>query len=456
MFLAWLLFIGYTFFAIIDIKKAVIIWIPLHVLANPLIALKFTPPGISLSIAITVMLCFVFLIRRFMLEERAIYNNGEFILRPVLIFMIFSYAISYIFSIVSISAAFNQTIRYFFEGFILLYAFYRCLNDKRDLRLFIKSTFFIAVLVTSYGLYEFFALDNPVLDYSYNNAPHNSYTFSRMHYYPGLHRIRYGLPRCYSFFPLHLRFGAACVFLMLLFGSMYKYNYGIYKNKKLLFVIVMLLFGVFAANSKQGMVGMVVILFCFYHPRNIFSHKLFLIGLAVFAVWIYFPELFNNLFSLFDSDLAQEGKGSSVALRIEQYNVAWEMFKNNPIFGNGPGSLAYLKGSEFGYDAIRGAESIFLSLMPERGIIGCLAYFFMYIWLFYYLKDKMPKRILFFYLLTVFVIEVAGGRKDITLYWGMLIGTARYFQLYDSRYSPYAKANEKEVLLDLKKKVFRS
>ena len=42
----------------------------------------------------------------------------------------------------------------------------------------------------------------------------------------------------------------------------------------------------------------------------------------------------------------------------------------------------------------------------------------------------MPQRILIYYLLTVCVIEVAGGRKDITLYWGMLIATSRYFQLY--------------------------
>ena len=117
-------------------------------------------------------------------------------------------------------------------------------------------------------------------------------------------------------------------------------------------------------------------------------------------------------------------------MRQHQYAVAWEMFKMNPIFGNGPGTLGTLKNMNISYEAIRGAESVFLSLLPERGVIGAFVYIFMYIYLYYILKDKMPKRILFFYLLTVFVIEVAGGRKDITLYWGMLIATSRFFQLY--------------------------
>ena len=35
----------------------------------------------------------------------------------------------------------------------------------------------------------------------------------------------------------------------------------------------------------------------------------------------------------------------------------------------------------------------------------------MYVYLYNILKNKMPKRNLLFYILTVFVIEVAGGRK---------------------------------------------
>ena len=375
-------------------------WIPLHVLTNPQIALKYTYPAVSLSIAITTMLCLFYFVNRFFNENKNNYNNESFPLKPVFYLMLFSYFVSYIYSIVSISSAFNLTIRYFLEGFVLLYAFHCCLNDKNDLYLFIKTAFVVVLLITGLGLYEFFTLDNPVLDYTYYNSPHNAYTSGRLAYFPGFHRLRYGLPRCLSFFPIHLRFGAACVFFMLLFGSMYKKNIGVLKNKYILLCIFLLISGVFASNSKQGIVGLLFISLCFISIQRMFNYKLLLIAVFVCSVLIYYPSIINNILSLFDTELAQEGKGSTVSLRIQQYTVAFDMFKRNPIFGCGPGSLGTLKHLEYGYDAIRGAESVFLSLLPERGIIGAFVYIFMYFYLYNTLKDKMPKKILFFYLLT--------------------------------------------------------
>lgn len=442
MLIAWFIFLAYTLFALYDIKKAIIIWIPAHVLTNPQIALKYSPPAVSLSIAITSMLCVVFLFKYFGYRRHRKLNNEEFVLKPVFFLMIFSYAVSYILTIASLKTAFNLTVRYFLEGFVLLYTFQRCLNDKEDMRLFIKTTFIIVLLITGYGIYEFITLDNPVLDYVYYNSPHNAYTEGRLAYFPGFHRLRYGLPRCYSFFPLHLRFGAACVFFMLFIGVMYKKYVNIIKKEYILIGIFLLILGVFAANSKQGMVGLVVISLCFFKPSRFLNYRFFLIVAFIGVLWWQYPTIFNNLFSLFDDELAEQGSGSTVAMRRQQYAVAWEMFQMNPIFGNGPGTLGTLKRMEISYEAIRGAESVFLSLLPERGLIGALVYIFMYIYLFYALRNKMPVRILLFYLLTVFVIEVAGGRKDITLYWGVLIATARYFQLF-------GKSENKDATLDV-------
>ena len=430
MTLAWILFIAYTIFALYDIKKAIIIWIPAHVLTNPQVALKYTSPAVSLSIAITTMLCVVYLYKYYGIKHHKKLNGEQFVLKPVFLLMLFSYTVSYLLTIASLMTAFNLTVRYFLEGFVILYTFQRCLNDKQDMRLFIKTTFIIVLLITGLGIYEFITLDNPVLDYVYYNSPHNSYTAGRLAYFPGFHRLRYGLPRCYSFFPLHLRFGVACVFFLLFIGVLYKKNVEIIKKKYIFMCICLLITGVFAANSKQGLVGLMVLSLCFFKPSRFMNYKFFLIIAFIGFIWWLYPTVFNNLFSLFDDELAEEGSGSTVAMRQHQYAVAWEMFKMNPIFGNGPGTLGTLKNMNISYEAIRGAESVFLSLLPERGVIGAFVYIFMYIYLYSILKDKMPKRILFFYLLTVFVIEVAGGRKDITLYWGMLIATSRFFQLY--------------------------
>ena len=130
MLIAWIIFVAYTFFALYDIKKAIIVWIPAHVLTNPQIALKYTPPAASLSIAITTMLCVVFLVKFFGYKRHRKLNSEEFVLKPVFILMLFSYAVSYLLTIASLKTAFNLTVRYFLEGFVLLYTFQKCLNDK--------------------------------------------------------------------------------------------------------------------------------------------------------------------------------------------------------------------------------------------------------------------------------------------------------------------------------------
>ena len=428
MLIAWFIFAFFLIFALFDIKKAIILWIPLHVLTNPQIALRYTPPLISVSIAVSTMLCALFLIKCWSRDNYYNLNRSVFILKPVFIITLLSYLFSYFFSVTSFSVGLNFTIRYFVESFILLYAFQKCLSTESDLNLCIKTIFIVVVLITTLGIYEFFTLHNPVLDYVYYNSPHNDYTVGRLAYNPLEHRMRYGLPRCYSFFPLHLRFGAACVFFVFLFGVMLKHPSRYLKKNYIIMCICLLIIGVFASNSKQAYVSVIVLLFCFVRPQVVFNYKTLLLALLVFVIISQYPELLNNYFSLFDEELAEQGRGSTIAVREEQYQVAIDLFNMSPIFGHGPNSLSYLK--RFGdNDAIRGAESIFLSLLPERGLFGAFAYIFMYIYLFFSLKKSIPYVVLFFYLLTIFVMEVAGGRKDMTLYMGMLIVVLRYYQL---------------------------
>lgn len=429
MTLAWIIFFAFLIFAIYDIKKAILVWIPAHVLTNSQVALRYASPGIAVSVAISAMLVILYYLKYSGRKSKQI-NPTSFVLKPVLIAMIISYLLSYIFSIVSITAQYSFTIKYFLEGFLLLYVFQRCLNDKNDMKLFIKTTFVVIILITGLGIYELLTLENPVLDYIYYNSPHNESTIGRLAYYPGFHRIRYGLPRCLSFFPIHLRFGAACVFFMFFMGVLLKRKSSYLSEQHIFIAICLLIIGVFASNSKQGLVGMVVLSCSLIHFKKLINFKYLLLILFIVFLWWQFPTIFNNLYSLFDDELAEEGGGSTIALRTEQYRVAWNMFTQNPIFGNGPGSLSYMKA--FGDNAeIRGAESIFLSILPERGLLGAFVYIFMYIYLFFALKTTIPSKVLFFYLLTIFVIEVAGGRKDITLYFGMLIGAYRYFQLHN-------------------------
>lgn len=428
---AWLFLIIYSSFALYDYKKAIIAWVPLRLLFNPQIAIKYSIPAISLDLAVSVVLIIIFFSHYWRLSNRKILNNSVFLLKYVMLAIFISYVLSIAFSSVPLGRGINTTIKFFTLNCFLLYAFQRCLKSKKDMSYLIRITLFVVVLMTSLSVYEFIMRDNPILDFVYYNTPHDDALGNRMSYIPpslGGNRLRFGFVRTYSFFQMSLAYGATCVFMLFLIGTLLKGIYIKIDRRILSLCVVLLVFGVFASNSKQIYIGIIIMLFCFVKTKYILSYRLMIAAVVFVFLFYYFPELMNNYFSLFDEKLAEEGGGSSVGLRIRQYKVALNIFEENPLTGYGPGSLDYLK--SFGNNwEIRGAESIWLRILPERGVIGGVAYLFMFFDLYNRLKSKIPRKELLLYLLTIFVIENLGGEKDMTLYMAILVIVMRLYEL---------------------------
>ena len=197
-------------------------------------------------------------------------------------------------------------------------------------------------------------------------------------------------------------------------------------------VILMVIAGCVTSNSKTVYVGMITTLLLLINPRDLLSYKTVVVVISsiivVAIVYQYFPNYFNNLYSLFDEELAEEGGGSSIALRQRQLEVAMEMFHQNPILGNGPGALVVLR-TIGQWDDILGAEGALLTILPERGIVGYLVYLFTFIYFFISSIKIIPPYAIFVFLLAIFVMEVVSGIGDMTLAWALIIATRRAYQL---------------------------
>ena len=63
----------------------------------------------------------------------------------------------------------------------------------------------------------------------------------------------------------------------------------------------------------------------------------------------------------------------------------------------------------------------------------------MYVILYQRLSRVMPQKDLVFFLLTIFVMENAGGQKDMAIYGSVLIAVARIYQLSNNKYSDKSK-----------------
>lgn len=418
--------------ALIKFKQTVLIWMTVRVLFNAQIALRYNSPGMSAVIAIDMTLILIYFLRYKNNKNKEGLRLNKFPLTLALWITLASFILSSLFAITPLSAGLVATLKYFVSNFGIIFILYKCLNTRDDVALYVKTAFIVAIMITCLGLFESIFKDNPWLDFVYLNSPQNEMTKGRMYYTPPFLRdglqTRLGMIRAYSFMGIHIAFGTVCVYLLYMFTAIKKYGLQKYNPTLLNLVILLLLSGALASNSKTPIVGILVLLFSFYHFKDIVHPKVILPLITIFIlILVYVPSAAMNFMSLFDKELAQEAGGSSVAGRKVQFEIALNLFEMNPLIGNGIGSINVMKhiGNN---DLILGAESSLMQILPERGLLGLVAYIITYWSLFKYGRKFLPFNICFFYLASLGVMELATGILDMPLWIGVYFCVIRMFQ----------------------------
>lgn len=423
--------------ALIDFKKTVLVWVPLSLLFNPRVCILYQPPVTALTVAVDLSLVMMYYLdKKKKAGSGSGYNENPYFFTPAVKIMVASYVLSSLFSEIPYSMSFKMIIKQLIEYFGIIYILFRCLNSKEDLILFTKALILSVLIFTIDGIVEGITKINPIGAFIYLNTPDTEDMTSRSYYSPfGEGEFRFGMIRCYSVFGLHLLFGFACclaLFLILMLQREREQLFNkINKTNIIYFPIIALLFtGIIFSNSKGPMLCGVLILLSRYKFKdlfNIWTITPLIIGFIL--LYIYLPDYFNNFLSLFDSDLAEEGKGSSVALREKQFQVAFALFSNNPIFGSGINAATYFQHN--GFEDILGAESIWLKLLPDQGLFGVIAYLFMYYLIYEKSKNIIPKQVLLFYLLAILCMDTTNGSSYEKIIWwiSMFLVARRYYEI---------------------------
>lgn len=438
MVLYWIIFIIIFIFSLKDWKRTVIMWIPIQMLFNECICLKYTSPAVSLVLAVDTILLAEYLIKR---PSRNL-NNSPYLFKVAFIAYLFSYVVSMVFSIMPFTEVLTGTIKYFIQSFIIVFLFQRALYDSEDIKLFFKTSIIVIVLIIALGLYESIMKDNPVLDYIYLHAPTDLIN-GKMYYIPPFISwrdslsLRYGMVRTYSFFGIHIAFGCACVLFLYLYIYILKHNYLYIKKNKIILGSFLLLLGVLMSNSKTPMAGLLFFIFAFFTLKQVVNFKtIVILFIIITIILVYAPNYLNNIIALFDSDVAEEAGGSNVAMRTRQFEVALNMFYNNPLFGNGVGSISTMM--KIGNNAdLLGSESSWLKILPERGIMGVIAYITLYVQMYKRWKVVMHNREILFFLFGLLTMETATGFMDFTLYGSILVLIYRYKVLMSNNIKKY-------------------
>lgn len=258
-------------------------------------------------------------------------------------------------------------------------------SPKKVLDIFIKTSIIYSLIICLYTFFELITRSNPYIEILDTWNLRDNVTF--------VEEIRYGFKRCQSIFNMHTTLGGVCIPLLAIFLYIRLcVNYPIKKNL-LNTIILMLTLSILFTGARSAIIGCFIVLFMIF-KKEFFTPKNVLLGIltASIIIVINFTYISEVISSIIFSDTVS---GSSSDMRLIQYTIALKFMMQNIIWGNGfdyTGEyvLKYYK------DEIYGAESMWLPLMINHGIIGVLSYLFLFYSIYKYIKRTENNKVIYF------------------------------------------------------------
>lgn len=274
--------------------------------------------------------------------------------------------------------------------FVYPYILFKMIDGRQALKYYLKSLFvFMSIcavytlieLMLGYNIYVKWAVDNSIIEGIIGgNEPTQ----------------RFGFLRCNSFFPFSSGLGmvSAMTFYILFFVRSIKYHISFQLES---FLFVMMPICVILCGTRSQMVVFVVLLVGLMFNNDIIrtkNFKLFVI-VTLCAFLCSTPYFIGIVDSMVNSNEVNDG--SSESMRLQQYTIALDYLQQAFWFGHGRNFL-WDKAIPDNPNLF-GAESVWLQLMIEYGVVGCATYLLLLIcigiWLWQYKKSLIVIPIAF-------------------------------------------------------------
>lgn len=219
--------------------------------------------------------------------------------------------------------------------------------------------------------------------------------------------VRFGFYRCRSLMGWCSTYGVACGFTMItiLFCTYYK-MFRLYIFSYIL--CILLLIGVLSTGTRSVYVAVCIgfiPLVMNYATKFKYVVLLFVI---IMIVYTNNQEFFDEIIDSFVH--SDEAGGSSVDMRMSQFQAAYKYFERSPLFGNGIGAVG--KAVETNSQLL-GAESCVYIIMIDRGLFGFVAYGWFNIQMVLYLYRNRKYRVLIFIPIAILVGKIISAFIDI-------------------------------------------
>lgn len=281
------------------------------------------------------------------------------------------------------SAFLNRTLIQIIDVFI-----FWCIiesNPKKYMNVFVKTSFYFAVMLCLYAVYETITRTNPIVTTFASCGLYNSSWYSE--------EIRFGFKRAQSFLMMHTSLGGICIALFALFLSKNKLlqKTSIYES-----VFVAILFFVALVTGSRSVILSIFITLGISLSKV--GSKQIIGFLVLIVVFFVFQNYFDSIISSFQDTKAVTGSNSD--MREGQFEIALASLVDHVWLGNG---LTYTFSESFFTKELFGAESLWLPIIIEQGVWGVVSVGAFFVQCFFYCF-KVKKLYLNFFVLAMLVL----------------------------------------------------
>jgi O-antigen ligase len=166
------------------------------------------------------------------------------------------------------------------------------------------------------------------------------------------------------------------------------------------------LIGIYISGLRAGLLGAIlftiaILIIFIFDKTSIKKNLLYVVGVIFLAVIICFiyskteEVIINRIENLAGYEDMKFKSDETLLTRIDDFRIAWEMFREHPLAGAGFGSFKNYKGNAFS-NSQKYPHNIFLELLGETGIIGLLYFLFFLFYIIKTLKKISPYLIIIF------------------------------------------------------------
>lgn len=264
-----------------------------------------------------------------------------------------------------------------------IYVIIDCLNNNQKTSYFaIQTVVSLSTLFSINGLIETLTHINPLLNLGIDIGLISNDI-------PIIEEVRFGFKRAQSVFDMHTSWGGYTLLSFCLVFFIIKYKGYIIKHP--FFLLSIIGANCFLTGARSAILGFVISFIAFINFDDLIERKNKKIICILLILSFLFLDYFQTIISSFQN--TDNVDGSNVDMRENQFEICFYHFLKSPIYGNG---ISYTWEFALPMDKnLNGAESLWIPILIDQGIIGVIAIVTMYLLAAVYLYKTGNTKFIF-------------------------------------------------------------